>query len=108
MMFQGRHVWRGFSGRHYYFSYYSMRTLFEQVPAVYIFAKFGKRGWLPVHVGETLNLQATITKEFKQPYVEAGATHLHIRRMKDEPDYARTGLARDIKDSYPDILGGIG
>ena len=107
-MFKGRHTWVGFSLRHYGFTFYSMETLFDQIQGVYIFARRGeKKEWLPVYIGETENLQIELTRELKQPYIEAGATEIHVRRMKFDTSADRAAVVKDLKDMFYDLLVGI-
>ena len=106
-MFKGKHTWTGFSLRHYDFIRYSVDTLFDQVQGVYILAKQGENEeWIPVHVGETENIQTELTTKFRQPHIDAGATEIHIRRMKSDTPAERACVVKDIREMFYNELVG--
>ena len=80
----GQQTWEGRSGNQYEFEVYTSDTTFNDVSAVYIFARYNtqERTWTPLYIGESGELGTRIANHEKWPCVRRhGVTHIHVHQV---------------------------
>ena len=81
-MTSGTQTWEGQSGNAYEFEVYAASTSFNDVSAVYIFARDNGTTWTPLYIGETGELGTRISGHEKWPCAtQNGVTHIHVHRV---------------------------
>jgi hypothetical protein len=89
--------WAGRSGQRYNFWTYVRGTTFsEPCPGIYIHAKVTPSNtWAPVYIGQTEDINVRLTNHEQENCVnQNGATHIHIRIVKDEDE--RLAAEKDL------------
>jgi hypothetical protein len=86
--------WDGKSGAQYQYWIYPFGTSFKAAPGNYVYAKLTAAGWVPLYMGQTVNLAARLGNHEKESEARRnGATHIHahtsgieVQRLAEEKD----------------------
>jgi hypothetical protein len=93
-------IFRGISGRLHRFSVHRPDERFAKAPGVYCFARPSGRGWTPLFLSRTGNLETRLAGH--EQWSEAqllGATHVlvHCADERDAREYVEADLAQALK-----------
>jgi hypothetical protein len=98
-------IFRGVSGRLHRFSVHRPSERFASAPAVYCFARPSGRGWIPLFLSRTGNLEKRLATHEQWPEAQLlGATHVLVHRT-DERD-AREYVEADLAQSMRPVMNG--
>ena len=91
-------TWTGHSGRKFDFELYTIDTVFNAVPACYIFAReSAPRSWQAIYIGETSDLSTRFLTHHKMPCIQLyGATHICVYTNGMSNYISRYYLERDL------------
>ena len=74
-------IWEGVSGKKYGYWIRPIYTSWKEMPGNYIYAMEagpGSREWVPLYVGQTVNLSQRLADHEKEAeLIRRGATHIH-------------------------------
>ena len=98
-------IFKGASGRLHRFHAHRPDAVFPDKPAVYCFARANGRGWSPLFLSRTGNLEKRLATHEQWPDAQRlGATHILVLE-RDERD-AREFVEADLLESLKPLLNG--
>jgi predicted GIY-YIG superfamily endonuclease len=87
--------WAGKSGNLYQYWIYPIDTSFKSSPGNYIYTKHNGVGWVPLYMGQTVDLAARLSNHEKDSEARRnGATHIHAHTSGSEAE--RLAEERDL------------
>lgn len=93
-------IFRGISGRLHRFSVHRPDERFSGAAAVYCFARPDGRGWKPLFLSRTGNLEKRLATHEQWPEAQLlGATHVlvHCHDERDAREYVEADLAQALR-----------